>query len=82
MQHLFNQQMLGNNWPATEKMLLLIQLPTLGNEEAVYAPFYLVSEYKICQNKDAENELWGECFSLYKPLLWLEKKTLWQMLPR
>lgn len=42
MQHLFYQQMLGNNWPATEKMLLLIQLPALGNEEAVHALFYLV----------------------------------------
>lgn len=82
MQRLFYQQMLGNNWPATEKMLLLIQLPTLANEEAVHALFYLMSEYRICQNKDAKNELWGECFSLYKPLLWLEKKTLWQMLPR
>lgn len=50
-------------------MLLLIQLPMLGNEEAVYALSYLLSEYKICQNKNAENELWGECFSLYKPLL-------------
>lgn len=37
-----------------EKMLLLIQLPTLGNEEAVCALFYLRSEYEICQNKNAE----------------------------
>lgn len=57
------------------KMFPLIQLPTLGNEKVVYALLYFGSEYEICQNKDTKKELWGECFSLYKPTLWLERKT-------